>query len=73
VRDFVAERIGLHGAPGDDEATMLRRRSLVSSQLLGIAWTRYVMRMEPMASAARAEVARWVGPTIDRYTKSPLS
>jgi AcrR family transcriptional regulator len=67
VREFVAERVGLHGAPGDDETTMLRRRSLVSSQLLGIAWNRYVMRMEPMASASRAEVARWAGPTIDHY------
>ncbi len=45
----------------------LRRRSLVSSQLLGLAWTRYVMRLEPMASATRSEVARWAGPTIDRY------
>jgi AcrR family transcriptional regulator len=73
IREFVAERVGLHGAPGDDEATMLRRRSLVSSQLLGIAWTRYVMRMEPMASAPRAEVARWAGPTIDRYAQGPLT
>jgi AcrR family transcriptional regulator len=73
VREFVADRIGLHGAPGDDEATMLRRRSLVSSQLLGIAWNRYVMRMEPMASASRAEVARWAGPTIDRYALGELT
>jgi AcrR family transcriptional regulator len=67
MRQFVAERIGLHGAPGESEEIKLRRRSLVSSQLLGIAWTRYVMRMEPIASASRAEVARWAGPTIDRY------
>jgi AcrR family transcriptional regulator len=73
IREFVAERVGLHGAPGDDEATMLRRRSLVASQLLGIAWTRYVMRMEPMASAPRVEVARWAGPTIDRYAQGPLA
>src|ERR1700722_19026674 len=73
VREFLAERIGLHGAPGDDEATMLRRRSLVSSQLLGIAWNRFVMRMEPMASASRAEVARWAGPTIDRYMRGDLA
>jgi hypothetical protein len=52
---------------------MLRRRSLVSSQLLGIAWNRYVMRMEPMASASRAEVARWAGPTIDRYAQGELT
>jgi AcrR family transcriptional regulator len=73
MREFVADRIGMHGAPGDDEATMLRRRSLVSSQLMGIAWNRYVMRMEPMASASRAEVARWAGPTIDRYTQGKLT
>ncbi len=73
MREFVAERVGLHGAPGDDVATMLRRRSLVSSQLLGIAWNRYVMRMEPMASASRAEVARWTGPTIERYATGQLA
>jgi AcrR family transcriptional regulator len=67
MREFVIERIGLQGEPGDSHETKLRRRSLVSSQLLGIAWTRYVMRLEPMASASRAEVARWTGPTIDRY------
>jgi AcrR family transcriptional regulator len=72
VRQFMTERVGLHGAPGDDEAMQLRRRSLVSSQLLGIAWTRYVMRLEPMASASRAEVARWAGPNIDRYALGPL-
>ena len=72
VRQFVADRVGLHGAPGDSEAIRLRRRSLVSSQLLGIAWNRYLMRMEPMASTSRAEVARWTGPTIDRYLTSKL-
>jgi hypothetical protein len=39
---------------------------------MGIAWARYVMRMEPVASASRAEVARWVGPTIDRYATDRL-
>jgi AcrR family transcriptional regulator len=67
VRHFVAERVGLHGHPGDSEELKLRRRSLVGSQLLGIACNRYLMRMEPMASASRADVARWAGPTIDRY------
>ncbi|MGH9080106.1 MAG: TetR/AcrR family transcriptional regulator [Acidimicrobiales bacterium] len=72
VRDFVIERIGLHGPPGEDDGTRMRRRSLVSSQLLGIAWTRYIMRMEPMASASRAEVARWAGANIDHYAGGRL-
>jgi len=72
VRQFIAERITLHGAPGDSEETLLRRRSLVSAQLLGIAWTRYVVRMEPLASATRAELARWTGPSVDRYATGEL-
>jgi AcrR family transcriptional regulator len=72
VRQFVAERVGLHGRPGDSEELKLRRRSLVGSQLLGIACNRYLMRMEPMASASRSDVARWAGPTIDRYATGTI-
>ncbi len=72
VREFVNDRVGLLGLPGDREEMQIRRRALVSSQLLGLAWTRYVMRLEPMASASRAEVARWAGPTIDRYGSCDL-
>lgn len=72
VRQFVAERIGLHGQPGDSDEIKRRRRSLVGSQLLGIACNRYLLRMEPMASASRADVARWAGPTIDRYAKGTI-
>jgi hypothetical protein len=39
----------------------------VSSQLLGVAWARYVVRMEPLASMPRADVAALIGPAIDRY------
>ena len=41
--------------------------ALVSSQLAGIGWARYIMRVEPIASATPEEVAAFVGPTIDRY------
>jgi AcrR family transcriptional regulator len=67
MREFLAERLGLLGDPGEDESMRRRRRALISSQLLGVGWTRYIMRIEPMASAPREEVARWVGPTIERY------
>ncbi len=73
VRAFLVERIGLVGAPGEDEATRQRRRALVSSQLLGLAWNRYVMRLEPIASAPRSDVARWAGPAIDRYATGELA
>jgi AcrR family transcriptional regulator len=67
LREFLSDRLTPVGRPGDDDGTESRRRALISSQLLGLAWVRYVMRVEPIASADRAEVARWVGPTIDRY------
>src|ERR1700733_13407412 len=72
VREFLAERLPAHGPAGEDPALSRRRRSLVSSQLVGLAWTRYVVRMEPLASASRAEVAAWAGPTIDRYARGEL-
>ncbi|HEX3564314.1 MAG TPA: TetR family transcriptional regulator [Acidimicrobiales bacterium] len=72
VREFLAERLPAHGLPVEGDALSRRRRSLVSSQLVGLAWTRYVVRMEPLASADRAEVAAWAGPTIDRYATGEI-
>jgi AcrR family transcriptional regulator len=36
------------------------------------AWARYVIRMEPLASASRAEVAAWIGPAIEAYITGQL-
>jgi len=71
VREFVGERIFRH-APGDAGRAQaaplaMERRALISSQLIGLAWSRYVMRLEPVASAEPTLIAGWVGPTIDRY------
>lgn len=71
MREFLEERITLMGNDEDDERRR-RRRALVSSQLVGLGWVRYVMGLDPVASADRAEVARWVGPTIDRYINGEL-
>jgi AcrR family transcriptional regulator len=73
MREFLAERITLHGRPGEGEEVARCRRALVSSQLLGLAWTRYVMRIEPMASASPRQVARWAGPTIERYARGDVA
>ena len=44
-----------------------RRASLVASQLFGLALVRYVLQLEPLASASVEDVARWVGPNVQRY------
>ena len=70
VREFVTERVWAR-VPGDGE-TAARTTALVSSQLLGAAWARYVIRMEPFASASRSELAAWIGPTIEAYVTGRL-
>jgi hypothetical protein len=43
------------------------RATLVGSQLVGLAIGRYLLRIEPLASADPATVAGWVAPTLQRY------
>ena len=66
MREFLTERVWAN-RPGAADKEAMKATALVSSQLLGVAWARYVVRMEPLATSPRAEVAAWVGPAIDRY------
>ena len=43
------------------------RGALVASQLAGVAFTRYVLRLEPIASAPPEQLVAAVGPTVQRY------
>jgi AcrR family transcriptional regulator len=43
------------------------RAALVGSQLMGLALMRYVIPIEPLASAPRAELADLIAPTLQRY------
>lgn len=49
-----------------------RRGSLVASQLVGLAMARYVVCVPPLSDAPVEDVARWVGPTVQRYLTQPL-
>ena len=49
-----------------------RRAGLVATQLFGLALVRYVMKLEPIASADADELARMVGPNVQRYLASDL-
>jgi AcrR family transcriptional regulator len=62
VREYLTERIWSHKEGGQDV-----RRALCAAQLMGLAWVRYVLRVEPLASGDVDTVAALVGPTIDRY------
>ncbi len=48
------------------------RASLIASQLIGLAITRYIVGFGPMAAASPEELAQAIGPTIHRYISEPL-
>jgi AcrR family transcriptional regulator len=64
LREFLMDRIWTHLADGDE--AMRWRTVLVSSELMGLAWSRYIVRMEPLASASLQEVAEQAGPALER-------
>jgi hypothetical protein len=39
---------------------------------MGLAYTRYVLRVPPMSTASPAQIGRWVGPTLERYVSGEL-
>ncbi|WP_204331645.1 TetR/AcrR family transcriptional regulator [Geodermatophilus sabuli] len=43
------------------------RGALLASQVVGLVVTRYVIQLEPIASASREDLAAAIGPTLQRY------
>ncbi len=58
-----------HGA-GCDRLDL--RASLLASQVVGLALTRYVLKLEPVASASADDLAPLFGPTLQRYLTGAL-
>ncbi|MEV4809967.1 TetR family transcriptional regulator [Micromonospora avicenniae] len=56
-----------------DPAELPLRGSLVATQLVGLAMMRYVIRLEPVASADPATLVAAVGPTVQRYLTGELT
>ena len=55
-----------------DPAEAPMRSSLIASQMAGLAVMRYLIKLEPLASASPEELVATIGPTIQRYTTGPL-
>ena len=47
------------------------RGGLIATQILGVAWCRFVLRLPPVVAMTRAEIVDSVGPTIQRYLGLP--
>ncbi|MDP9864249.1 MULTISPECIES: TetR/AcrR family transcriptional regulator [Streptosporangium] len=68
MRDIFALQLGpliarLHGDPSQAPS----RAGLASTQVLGMALCRYVLRLPPVVAMSRDEIVDWLGPTLQRY------
>src|SRR3984957_10324799 len=74
MREFVAERVWERSPviQGESEGQTRQRRALVASQLMGLAFIRYILRVPPISTTTPEEIARWAGPTLDRYMAGPI-
>jgi AcrR family transcriptional regulator len=71
LRDFVTREVLARLAQALELDEPRLRATLAASQLIGVAMLRYVVKVEPLASAPAARVAAWVGPTLQRYLTDP--
>lgn len=60
------------GIPGTPAEVALRG-DLVATQMVGLMMVRYVVRLEPLASAAPEDVVRLVAPNVQRYLTGDLT
>ena len=73
IREFVSREILARLAEALELDQPQLRASLAASQLIGLAMLRYVVKVEPLASAAPENVAVWIGPTLQRYFTDPAA
>ena len=70
LREFVtstilASLIQVAGLSDDEEGRY--RATLVASQVVGLGFARYVLGLEPLASATTEDLVAAIGPTMQRY------
>ena len=70
VQRTILSRI-MAGVPGPP-AEVAMRGSLVATQMVGVMLVRYVIRLEPLASASPEDVVRLVAPNIQHYLTGDL-
>lgn len=66
-RQFLATSVLEQISPLIDGENPRLRAVLMASQLVGVAMTRYVMRLEPIASAPVEDIVELVAPRIQSY------
>ena len=75
LREFVTSTIlaSLVRAAGlGDDAEGRYRAALVASQVVGLGFTRYLLGLEPVASARVEDLVAAIGPAVQRYLTGDL-
>lgn len=69
LREFLVSQIlrRVVGTLGLPAAEREARGSLAASQLIGLVMARYVLKVEPLASASPETIVAAVGPNVQRY------
>lgn len=57
----------------DDASLRALRGSLVASQVMGLIMARYLLRIEPLATATHDELVRLIAPTLQNYLTGPVN
>jgi AcrR family transcriptional regulator len=69
LREFLVAKVlrKVVSTLGFDPDVRAARASLVASQIVGLVMTRYVLKLEPLASATPDEIVAAIAPTVQRY------
>jgi AcrR family transcriptional regulator len=73
LRELLAEGPLLALTHAIDRPDARLRAALVGTQLIGLAMARYVVAVEPLASAPIEDLVGAVGPTVQRYLTGDLA
>jgi AcrR family transcriptional regulator len=74
MREFIVNRVlrrvakELDLAPAEGPI----RANLVATQIAGLIMVRYIIKVEPLASASPETITALIGPTVQRYIADPL-
>jgi AcrR family transcriptional regulator len=74
MREFVVTQV-LRRAVAEfvmDPAEASTRAALVATQVAGLATVRYILKVEPVASAPAEQLVAAIGPTVQRYLTGPM-
>ncbi|HYJ50649.1 MAG TPA: TetR family transcriptional regulator [Microbacterium sp.] len=67
LREFISSQVLGRIAGAVDASDGALRASLIGSQIVGLVVARYIVRVEPLASADPETVVAAVAPTVQRY------